>query len=304
MAHKMVRQPSETPNINNIDDIVPFRYAYGNQDGFVIGKGNELSYTINGNEFRINSGRVVLQGVEDDIDANGVTFTIDNISSKRYYVIYYRVNLATNTTSYEITNDGAGYPTIDAGDDLTKNSSGIANLVLYRFTASSGVISSVEKTVKAIEYSGTALVGYDIDKGTVEERLTRLGFRQGNITDENGNIVGAIKRQGNYVIGSIDFTLGSKTLNALSEEFRPITSQTFGCSGELFIHGGGAWASYTSATGGSLPRITINTNGSIMVSSGTNVEVLSTTGGYNGLAYAYPTNLGICNFGYEANPIQ
>ena len=93
MAHKMVRQPSETPNINNIDDIVPFRYAYGNQDGYVLNKGNELSYTINGNQFRINSGRVVLQGVEDDIDANGVNFTIDNISGTRYYVVYYKVNL-------------------------------------------------------------------------------------------------------------------------------------------------------------------------------------------------------------------
>lgn len=152
MAHKMVRQPSETPNINNIDDIIPFRYAYGNQDGYVINKGTELSYTINGNEFRINSGRVVLQGIEDDIDANGVTVTIDNISGVRYYVVYYRVNLATNTTSYEITYDTAGYPIIDKGDDLTKNSSGIANLPLYRFKASSGVISNVEKVVKAVEY--------------------------------------------------------------------------------------------------------------------------------------------------------
>lgn len=175
MAHKMVRQPSETPNINNIDDIVPFRYAYGNQDGYVINKGNELSYTVNGNVFKINSGRVVLQGVEDDIDANGVSFTIDNIASLRYFVIYYRVNLATNITSYEITYDTAGYPTIDAGDDLTGNSSGIANLPLYRFTANSGVISNVEKVVKAVEY---------INKNTTIENSKKVNDLE-IIRDEN-----------------------------------------------------------------------------------------------------------------------
>lgn len=243
MAHKMVRQPSETPNINNIDDIVPFRYAYGNQDGYVIDKGNELSYTVNGNVFRINSGRVVLQGVEDDIDANGVSFTIDNIGTTRYFVIYYRVNLGTNTTSYEITYDTAGYPTIDTGDDLTKNSSGIANLPLYRFIASNGVISNVEKVVKAIEYSGTALVGYDIDKGTVEnrlldvnERLSRLGFKEGSITDSNNISVGTVKRQGNYVIAHINKSYqsfsGSESLT-ITSDFYP--KQTTTSNHKIFI---------------------------------------------------------------------
>ena len=256
MAHKMVRQPSETPNINNIDDIVPFRYAYGNQDGYVIGKGNELSHTINGNEFRINSGRVVLQGVEDDIDANGVTFIIDNIASLRYYVIYYRVNLATNTTSYEITYDTVGYPTIDVGDDLTKNSSGSANLPLYRFTASSGVISGVEKLVKAIEYSGTALVGYDIDKGTVEERLTRLGFREGvatfssNTLDYLNESTSYIRlyRQGNYVIlkGKLSFKdknsawsffIGNSSVQffAIPKDFLPLNLFNFFVGGSVML---------------------------------------------------------------------
>ena len=83
MAINFVRQPSETPNVRNIDDIIPFRYAYGNQNGYVKDKGNELSYTINGSNFRINSGRVVLQGVESDIDANGVTITVDNVATTR-----------------------------------------------------------------------------------------------------------------------------------------------------------------------------------------------------------------------------
>lgn len=303
MAHKMVRQPSETPNISNIDDIIPFRYAYGNQDGYVINKGTELSYTINGREFRINSGRVVLQGVEDDIDANGVSFTIDNISTTRYYVVYFRVNLSNNTTSYELTYDTAGYPTIDIGDDLTKYSSGSSNLPIYRFKATSGVISEVEKVAKAIEYSGRALVGYNINKGTVEERLTRLGFRQDNITDINGNIVGYIKREGNYVIGSIDPTLANSDINQLKEEFRPKEYIYFGCKGKLLVSANGTFNGTKTQTGGSLPIVSFSTTGDVVFSSA-DVSVSETSGSYRGYAYAGARNLEICNFGYEANPIE
>lgn len=152
MAIKMVRQPSDTPNIKNVDDIIPFRYAYGNQNGYVLGKGSELSYTINGSSFIINSGRIVLQGVESDIDANGITLTFDNVSQTRYYTIYYQVNLGTNSVFIDKTYDTAGYIPVEIGDDLTVNSSGISQLELYRLTVTSGVISSVQKIVKHIEY--------------------------------------------------------------------------------------------------------------------------------------------------------
>ena len=153
MAIKMVREPSDTPNINNIDDIVPMRYAYGNQNGFVIGKGTEISNTISGLNFTVNSGRLVLQGVECDIDATGVTITIDNIATKRYYTIYLEVNLGLNTATIKSEYDTATYPTIDTGDDLTENTTGIARLPLYRFVATSGVISEVNKVVESIKYT-------------------------------------------------------------------------------------------------------------------------------------------------------
>ena len=157
MAIKMVREPSETPNINNIDDIVPMRYAYGNQNGYIIGKGNEISNTVNGLNFTVNSGRLVLQGVECDIDAVGVTITIDNIATKRYYVIYLQVNLGLNTAQILSSYDTATYPTIDAGDDLTENTTGVARLPLYRFTATSGVISEVNKIVESIKYINSSI---------------------------------------------------------------------------------------------------------------------------------------------------
>ena len=157
MAIEMVRIPSETPNISNTDDFVGLRYAYGNQNGYVIGKGQECSYTISGSKFKVNSGRLVLQGVECDIDANGVEVTIDNVATKKYYTVYLQVNLATNETKILAMSDTSGYPAIESGDDLTQNITGIAKMELYHFDATSGVISNVQKVAKAIQYNRAEL---------------------------------------------------------------------------------------------------------------------------------------------------
>ena len=229
MAIKMVREPSETPNINNIDDIIPMRYAYGGQNGFVIGKGTEISNTVSGLNFTVNSGRLVMQGVECDIDATGVTITIDNIATKRYYTVYLEVNLGLNTATIKSEYDTATYPTIDTGDDLTENSTGIARLPLYQFTATSGIISEVNKVVKEISYP---LNDYDITKGTVEERLTNLGFKQGTVISSISTLTvpqNIFTRQGNYVLmnsGVFSTTMPfpinqDKTIGKVPEEFRP-----------------------------------------------------------------------------------
>lgn len=211
MSIEMVRIPSETPNISNIDDFVGLRYAFGNQDGYILDKGNECSYTINGSIFKINSGRLVLQGIECDIDANGVEITVDNVSTKRYYSVYLQINLALNETKILSTYDTTTYPTIDIGDNLTQNTTGTARLVLYNFEVTNGVIGNVQKTIKQLEYTGEALKNYDITKGTIEQRLTNLGFKQGEVEGANGfscdenprtdpPFTRIIKRQGNYII--------------------------------------------------------------------------------------------------------
>lgn len=152
MAIKLVRAPSETPNINNIDDIIPMRYAYGDKNGYVKNRGEEISYTIDGSNFIINSGRLVLQGVECDIDASGIIITVDNISTKRYYTVYLEVNLALNTSTIKTQYDTITFPEIDSGDDFMQNSTGTARLVIYRFTAENGVIGSVIKSCYEIKY--------------------------------------------------------------------------------------------------------------------------------------------------------
>lgn len=208
MAIKMVREPSETPNINNIDDIVPMRYAYGNQNGYVIGRGTEISNTVNGLNFTVNSGRLVLQGVECDIDASGVTITIDNIATKRYYVIYLEVNLGLNSATIKNEYDTATYPSIDAGDDLTANTTGIARLPLYRFTATSGVISDVNKLVESVKYVNEDFIANV--KVNDASKVNNLEIKQ----DENGVLkIGDIIIPQKKLLWSGDITSGTIALS-------------------------------------------------------------------------------------------
>ena len=199
MAIKMVREPSETPNINNIDDIIPMRYAYGGQNGFVIGKGTEISNTVSGLNFTVNSGRLVLQGVECDIDASGVTITIDNIATTRYYTIYLEVNLGLNTATIKDEYDTATYPTIDAGDDLTENTTGVARLPLYQFTATSGIISEVNKVVESVKYTANMTVDNS-------NKVNNLEIKR----DENGVLkIGDVVIPQRYLISSNNIVLAT-----------------------------------------------------------------------------------------------
>ena len=194
MAIKMVREPSDTPNINNIDDIVPMRYAYGNQNGFVIGKGNEISNSVSGLNFTVNSGRLVLQGVECDIDATGVTITIDNIATKRYYTIYLEVNLGLNTATIKSEYDTATYPTIDAGDDLTENTTGVARLPLYQFTATSGIIGEVNKVVESVKYAKDIKVNNAFNSDNAD-KVNNLEIKESenNLLQNSDNIIPQLK---------------------------------------------------------------------------------------------------------------
>lgn len=83
----------------------------------------------------------------------------------------------------------------------------------------------------------------DISKGTIEERLTNLGFRQGSfsISLKTGAAptitTNSIVRQGNYCIGSFDIGYAGPGANIylneynviIPEEFRPLVDTTITC---------------------------------------------------------------------------
>lgn len=215
MAIEMVRIPNETPNISNTDDFVGFRYAYGNQNGYVINKGQECSYTINGPKFKINSGRLVLQGVECDINANGVEITIDNVATKRYYTVYLEVNLTIDEVIILSKFDTAGYPTIESGADLTQSTTGTARMALYNFDATSGVINNVQKIVPKIEYVGDMVV-FGAKNSIANSDGTYSGFTaDGNGTLKTGDYIVEKKKLLFHSDTGIDISAGVQTTNEI-----------------------------------------------------------------------------------------
>ena len=168
MSVRLIRENSDTPNITNKDDARMARYAYGGKNGYVQNYGNEVNHNVDGNVFTIGSGIIVLQGWEVVIDSNGWQLPLSSAdATKRYYSVYLEVNLALGgTASIRSQQDTYNYPDIAAGDDLTQNTSGIARLELYRFTAAAGIISNITKVVSGLNYS------CDIIKSIIEGALT------------------------------------------------------------------------------------------------------------------------------------
>ena len=203
MAIRFIRKPSETPNISNADDTRLLRYALGDYNGYIKGKGAELSYTINGSIFIINSGIVVLQGYDVEVDANGWELAVDNVATKRYFSVYLEVNLASQTADIKSMYDTAGYPTIASGDDLTASSTGTARLLLYTFSGQSGVIAEVSKKVTEIKYSKT-LIAEEATTRTTEDakKLDKSGhpaFRV-MIINDRGNVATTPSETANSVV--------------------------------------------------------------------------------------------------------
>ena len=151
MASRFVRKASEEPNVTSGDDARALRYAYGNQKGYVIGRGSEIDYET-GASFTVKSGELVIDGYSLVIDASGVDIEIDTVSTNRFYSVWYEVNLALDKGEIKASYSTSTYPAVASGDDLTVNPTGIARLEIYRFTAQNGVISNVSKRVNSIKY--------------------------------------------------------------------------------------------------------------------------------------------------------
>lgn len=152
MAVSIVRKTSETPNISVADDTRMCRYAFGNQNGYIVGKGNELGYEVDGTNFTIKSGEFVVQGYQCAIDAEGVTVTVDSLLLSRNYSIYAKINLATETVTVHKHYALIGYPKLPESDDLTALTTGSAYVELYRFDVMSDEISGVVKRISALQY--------------------------------------------------------------------------------------------------------------------------------------------------------
>lgn len=256
MALRLVRQTSDTPNITNKDDTIMTRYAYGGYSGIVKGFGSECEYTAENGIFKILDGEIIIDGWEIQIDGVGWTLDLHNVIGIQYHSVYAEINVLTETVILSSTYLTASYPEIEKGDDLTETPNGTARLLLYNVKVESGAITEVVKRFEIIPYLSDIEKGLrdgtfkpkiaqyaseDTSKGTIEERLTALGFRPGVASYSgfyrNGVLVGpttnSLKKQGKYVIFNFQLNgLGRGTISpkiTIPEGFRPKTQTTVSC---------------------------------------------------------------------------
>lgn len=238
MAVELVRKNSDTPNIQNYDDARMFRYATYGLSGYVPNFRQEVAFSQNGsNTLHIGSGEIVHQGWQVLLDSLGYDLELDNRDYEEYYTIYVEISLTilSNQTAKILSMKGnIEYPTIDAGDDLTQNPSGTSRLpichVYLKPSDSTFTITSLLKPIieikEAFDIEGNNYIGKeskvarianyasaDTSKGTIEERLTRLGFKTGGATT-SGIIVNqytyrsnSVRKIGKYVLFS--FVIGT-----------------------------------------------------------------------------------------------
>ena len=164
----------------------------------------------------------------------------------------------------------------------------------------------VSKSINAIyaQYAST-----DTSKGTIEQRLTNLGFKQGSVSLSSGIAASEniLTRQGNYVVGKLKITNGlylhylsteditkavfEMNIGNIPERFRPKATYDTNMKGTVYCTGFVEGYSKTTISEVS----TIYTNGTI------NCELYFNGGyGYLQASEAQPVTI---YFGYEANPI-
>ena len=161
------------------------------------------------------------------------------------------------------------YHEIDRGDDLTTYPYGTARIPLYEFKINGGEIIYISLALPVIPYAKdikesiengkvkakiATYASEDILKGTIEERLTRLGFKSGVITFAGESYGSAsytdtenngIYRQGNYVFCRIkienkNIKLQENIFGVIPETFRPKkeTYFTICATSDNFNYGG------------------------------------------------------------------
>lgn len=276
------------------------------------------SFVASNNEATIDfhNGFVAICGriieCEEGTQVKVVTPTTGTINGK----IILRYDLAANgANEFVVTTTTAAL----VQQDLNENPiTGVYEFELYSYTATPTNVTLVRNNTDYIPdiggklnqlitvLTGTGIVGsgnpplqgYNTEKGTVEERLTRLGFKQGSVTMTAGIASSQkITRQGNYCLFNLTADIGiniekSTTvyLAVLPSEFYP-TSETTSYARYFYA----SQAPGGTSTGFGNVKVTITTDGIVKLSN------FSVAGG--GSTTITATKIVISNVGYEATPI-
>lgn len=190
MAIELVRKPSETPNVANYADYRMFRYATGGYNGVVEKHGNECGYEINGQDFKVKSGEIVIDGVQAKIDGAGSIITTDSVSGKEYYSVFCEIDLSiidNQRVFIKAMKSTVSFPVISKGDDLTQNQSGVARLLLYTFEVNNNVISNVLKKFSLISLGKAKNAESDEDGNKIKDTYVKSVKFENNARAQFGN---------------------------------------------------------------------------------------------------------------------
>jgi hypothetical protein len=223
MSIRLVRESSDTPNVANRDDTCFVRHAYG-VDGYVPNFGNGMGFAVpTTTSFRIQGGRVNIQGWEIDITNHTIPINRESFTGTRYDFVYVELNLLLEFAEIKVVRDGEQVFPLSLGDDLTYNPNGIARLPLYRIPVnSSGVVSAdaIEVLAHPIQRSGPRFDQAEARMDSLEYRLELLGFKEGTFesVSPDTSVPQRMTRQGNYVIGQVNAgTISHSDLGDLRE---------------------------------------------------------------------------------------
>ena len=204
MAISDIRAESETPNINNTDDIRALRYGFGGSDGYIKGYLNEFDIETTG--YYIKSGEAVIQGWQVRSDSN-YELPIASTSSLIYsYSTVLVLTIGASSVSAEIVTShsigGTSYPEVPENDDIGGNgNTGTLRILLYNYKSANGVITEYTKKITAIPYLKIETIDYSND----------VAYNQDATPDtSSGNYVSIVKR-GQLVNIAFDYELATPT---------------------------------------------------------------------------------------------
>lgn len=269
------------------------------------------SFVASNNEATIDfhNGFVAICGriieCEEGTQVKVVTPTTGTINGK----IILRYDLAANgANEFVVTTTTAAL----VQQDLNENPiTGVYEFELYSYTATPTNVTLVRNNTDYIPdiggklnqlitvLTGTGIVGsgnpplqgYNTEKGTVEERLTRLGFKQGSVMMAVGTASSQnIRRQGNYCLFNLTATVDIRIEKSTTINLAQLSSSEFYPTSEItsyvkYTYGGGS-----SGTG--YAKVTLTTGGGVKLSE---FSVVSGTGGA-----VQATGIKISNVGYQA----
>lgn len=215
MAVTLIRASDGVGLIQNSDDARMMRYAVNDRDGIVKGFGNELAVKFDGNSCIIQNGEFVINGWQVAISGIGESIPMQ-INGTYFYKIYIEIDLRVldNQTAavkamYSLTQDLN--PTIDEGDDLTANPTGVARRLLHYIKVVNGK-GQVLKSADKLEYDYASVPYVDAQIRAVK-----------NIESDNvvigGNVVGTVRRQVNFVHLCIDMPINTTNTTSLISKF-------------------------------------------------------------------------------------